>query len=429
MSRKVSVFLIHPVGMVRETLRRMLGLYERIEVVGESVSVGTALPEVMNLSPDVFIVDANESGVDGREPQPEITISIARDQMGRPLVNLTTYKETAPPSDLVIVGRYNKSRIQAFDMGPEGCRVTENTCEEIATAIMMAAVNKPSPRALSRKASGNGSQDSAQVLDTDKNNREGSQDGSSLASSSSKKKRSSSGKTGADSGANGGEDAIALLQNKRIANGLFGAVSVKLVEKTPASGSEDVTSPDEDSLLADLGLPEGTKINRDLAIHWERAEETEDNLETVEEDQPVEESPTQAPPLPVWEEPASDNKDHEEEQLVEVELVMASGLLAKDLYDFILRLRTATKCEIAEIVGTKTDGTLVKVQFHPLVPLMELLNEMPEVAAAKPDLSLREEGNSQDSSSSQLPKKIWIELKAYDEPKQLSMSFESLVSE
>ena len=153
MERNVRVSLIHSQIAVLEGLRRTLKAYPRIEIIGEFTHVARALLEEAVLAADVFVTEVDTPGIGEPGATPDVTISITRDQEGRPLVNLTTYREPQRLAEVAIVGRCNEYRVQAIELGSEGYRIVEDKVQELVRTIDLAAENDPTLSVTSEGAS------------------------------------------------------------------------------------------------------------------------------------------------------------------------------------------------------------------------------------------------------------------------------------
>ena len=139
METNIRVFLVHSDDVIREGVRHLLHFYQGIEVVGEAPNVERALASVAHLAPDVLVIEPKTNATTRAEAIPEFTLSISRDSEGRPLFNMTAYKDKEFLGEVTIVGRQSEHRVQVIDVGEGGYRVLENKGEELANAIMLAA--------------------------------------------------------------------------------------------------------------------------------------------------------------------------------------------------------------------------------------------------------------------------------------------------
>ena len=139
MATNIRVFLVHSNDVIREGVRHILHFYQGIEVVGEAPNVERALALVAHLAPDVLVIEPKTNAITRVEAIPEFTLSISRDSEGRPLFNMTAYKDREFLGEVTIVGRQSEHRVLVIDVGEGGYRVLENKGEELANAIMLAA--------------------------------------------------------------------------------------------------------------------------------------------------------------------------------------------------------------------------------------------------------------------------------------------------
>lgn len=118
----VRVVLADDQPVVREGLRAMLGLMDRIEVVGVAASAEEALAQVTETRPDVLLTDLRMPGIGGVEGIRRLRASDVRTQA----VALTTYDDDA-------------TILEALSAGAIGFLNKDADPETIATAIHAAA--------------------------------------------------------------------------------------------------------------------------------------------------------------------------------------------------------------------------------------------------------------------------------------------------
>ena len=419
MMKSVRVFVIHSDEIVREGLRHILGGYEEIEVVGEAAVMERALVQVAGLAPNVLIMEGKGTSP-SLEVAPEYTISVSRDLEGRPLVNVTAYKERQLPSEVVVIGRQSEHRVQVTDLGPQGYRVTESKREELAYAVALAARGNMSPDVVSLFTSlslAEGSWRLPGLTGHDGHNGESKLQrlgGPTPDTSSENLVHPVTNEHGIVAHANGeangtGNDAVASGDGprKRRATDWFGPVL-----------NRDVDSPAN-------GVTENGEADHSEDLPGDQRETTKEttgpvDLTDMHETEVVEELDDMW--LHMWNEPIRD-EEARKDQGIEVKLVFPSCVTVNELYTFIRRLRQATKAEIKETVGS-SKGTSVKVTLNGSVPLLQILHGMPEVAEAKPEPPLQI-GQDTVSLVSPLPRQVYLILKSYEEPKQLSLMFDA----
>ena len=456
MVRGVRVFVIHRERMVRDGLRLMFEGFLDIEFVGESMSVERALLEVATLAPDVILMDIYMPNLRTQELTPELTISISRDYEGRPLVDVINTKEQHPLAKIAVVGRHAESRVHELKVSIRGHRIAKSKQKELANAIALAAGNDPAFSITSAPATQSGADPSLQPRDEESNDTRDLKAGSlpTLQIANGANPRPSdiglrngtgnglhtngNGHTGNKSnglhangnghagnksnglhtngnghagnngnGAGNGGYASEPLRFGRVAKGLFGPVRDEPVAE--ASSKAVQAAP-----LVEYRQPrlaEGTTAQSDAVGDWEKPKE---------ERKPEELQGQDGPWLHMWKEPMGE-VGLKDQPTIELDLRLGSGIGARTIHDFVLRLRQATKAEIVHMVGSE-EGTSIRAQFHQSVPLMDILNAMPEVAQAKLDGS-EANGHRGGTSLPQLPGKVSVVLKAHEEPKQLSLTF------
>ncbi len=417
--KSVRLFVIHSDEIVREGLRHILGGYQDIEIVGEAAVMERALVQVAGLAPDVLIMEGRNTGP-SLEVAPEFTISVSRDLEGRPLVNVTAYKERQLPGEVVVIGRQSEHRVQVTDVGPQGCRITESKREELAYAVELAAQDNMSPVVASLIASptlAEGSWQLPGLMGPDGRNGESKLQrlsGPTPDTSSENLVHAETNGHGIVAHANGkangtGNGAMASGdgQPKRRATDWFGPVLNRDVDSPPDGVTENGVADHSE------GSPGGQRETTEEATGPM-------DLTDMHETEVVEELDDVW--LHTWKEPIRDEEARKDPG-IEVELVFPSCVRVAELYTFIRRLRQATKAEIKETVGS-SKGTSVKVTLHWSVPLLQILHGMPEVAEAKPEPPFQI-GQDTASPASPLPKQVYLTLKIYEEPKQLSLMFDA----
>ncbi|MEE9399728.1 MAG: response regulator transcription factor [Dehalococcoidales bacterium] len=116
-TRVIRVLIVDDHQVVREGLRRMLGLEECIQVVGEAKSGEEAITKAAFLSPDVVTMDLKMPGMDG--------ITATR-----------LIKQEMPDINILILTLYAEDFVkQAIEAGASGYLLKDNDCEQIIQAI------------------------------------------------------------------------------------------------------------------------------------------------------------------------------------------------------------------------------------------------------------------------------------------------------
>jgi DNA-binding NarL/FixJ family response regulator len=116
-TRVIRVLIVDDHQVVREGLRRMLGLEECIQVVGEAKSGEEAITKAAFLSPDVVTMDLKMPGMDG--------ITATR-----------LIKQEMPDINILILTLYAEDFVKlAIEAGASGYLLKDNDCEQIIQAI------------------------------------------------------------------------------------------------------------------------------------------------------------------------------------------------------------------------------------------------------------------------------------------------------
>lgn len=122
MSEKIRVIIADDHPIVRSGLRLMLGMEERIELVGEAADGSAALQLIGSLQPDVVLMDLRMPVMDGLE-----AIERIRTQWPQiAIIVLTTYDE----DDLML---------RSLQAGVRGYLLKESSLETVLQAIESAA--------------------------------------------------------------------------------------------------------------------------------------------------------------------------------------------------------------------------------------------------------------------------------------------------
>ena len=113
----IRVLVVDDHEVVREGLRRMLDLQERIEVVGEASSGEEAIAKALMLSPDVITMDLKMPGMDGIAATREI-------------------KQRIPDIEVLMLTLYAEDYVkEAIEAGASGYLLKDSDCEQITKAI------------------------------------------------------------------------------------------------------------------------------------------------------------------------------------------------------------------------------------------------------------------------------------------------------
>jgi len=115
----IRVLLVDDHQVVREGLRRMLGLEDDIHVVGEAASMEEALKLAELHSPDVVLMDIKMPGVDGVEATRRL-------------------KEKQPACNIIILTLYEEYIAEAIKAGAAGYLLKDIKREELSQAIRVA---------------------------------------------------------------------------------------------------------------------------------------------------------------------------------------------------------------------------------------------------------------------------------------------------
>jgi len=115
----IRVLLVDDHQVVREGLRRMLGLEDDIHVVGEATSMEEALKLAELHSPDVVLMDIKMPGVDGVEATRRL-------------------KEKQPACNIIMLTLYEEYIAEAIKAGAAGYLLKDIKREELSQAIRVA---------------------------------------------------------------------------------------------------------------------------------------------------------------------------------------------------------------------------------------------------------------------------------------------------
>ncbi len=115
----IRVLLVDDHQVVREGLRRMLGLEDDIHVVGEAASMEEALKMAELHSPDVVLMDIKMPGVDGVEATRRL-------------------KEKQPACNIIMLTLYEEYITEAIKAGAAGYLLKDIKREELSQAIRVA---------------------------------------------------------------------------------------------------------------------------------------------------------------------------------------------------------------------------------------------------------------------------------------------------
>jgi len=115
----IRVLLVDDHQVVREGLRRMLGLEDDIHVVGEAASMEEALKLAELHSPDVVLMDIKMPGVDGVEATRRL-------------------KEKQPACNIIMLTLYEEYIAEAIKAGAAGYLLKDIKREELSQAIRVA---------------------------------------------------------------------------------------------------------------------------------------------------------------------------------------------------------------------------------------------------------------------------------------------------
>lgn len=372
MIREVRAFVLHSDAAVRAALCQVLQSCQAIEVIEKSPNGDGTLEQMMALAPDVILVEPDVPSTSTAGVIPEFTIAIARDQDGRPIVNITTFKERDSLGEVLIVGRHGKYRVRALQPGLAGYQVLEDKREELTNAVLLAArgVSPPRPH-----LSGNSSNGVKPIG--------GLPPGLPHATN------------GAKHEAEGGGNPLDPTPARAAVRGSAeqSALPVKppprLAPETPKALSQPTRYWDAANSLGEPGPDESW-------LHlWDKAQLMKEGRKQV---------------------------------LCAVELVFPLPVQIGDVDRFMGRLKRATEAEMNKVAGSLQDGVSVTAGIHRSVPLMEILQSMPEVATAKPTYTPANKLQTSPiflDASPLLPAKVTITLKGYQEPKQLALAFDN----
>lgn len=116
-TRAIRVLLVDDHHVIREGLRRMLELENRIQVVGDAENGEEAITKAVSLSPDVIVMDLKMPGMDGITATREI-------------------KQKMPDVNILMFTLYAEDFVkQAIEAGASGYLLKDSDCEQITKAI------------------------------------------------------------------------------------------------------------------------------------------------------------------------------------------------------------------------------------------------------------------------------------------------------
>ena len=409
MTSNIRVFLVHRNRAIQEGLCSLLEFYDGIEVVGTSTGMEQAFAQMAGLAPDVFVVDVRAPDITHLEVTPELTISVSRDQEGKPVVNVTAFKERAPLGEVAVIGRYAEQRVQLIDVDQDGYRVREDKRDELASAIVQAAKHITSLRAASDQALQTSEDNPAQLRPSGRTN--GSFDLQSLGppaypASNGNGAHNITNGNGRHNGTNGNGH-----HNGTNGNG-NGHGNEAIFEEELKTWFDSVTSPAVDSQEDVNGEDLSQHVDAANTEHEGSTEETHIDTLGTNALQESEQEESVEPWMNMWQLPPRRNDTEKNPQ---VELVFPPSVEPANLYNFVRRLKKATKAETKGFSGSITEGTSVQLMVHKSTPLLEIMRAAPEVAEANREISQQQYGALPPEPSPGLPRKIHVSLTRYEE--------------
>lgn len=116
-SEYIRVLVVDDHQVVREGLRRMLELENRIQVIGEAEGGEEAIAKAVSLSPDVVTMDLKMPGMDGITATRQI-------------------KQVMPQINVLVVTLYAEDFVRkAIEAGATGYILKDSDCEQLTKAI------------------------------------------------------------------------------------------------------------------------------------------------------------------------------------------------------------------------------------------------------------------------------------------------------
>ncbi len=116
-SEFIRVLVVDDHQVVREGLRRMLELENKIQVIGEAEGGEEAITKAISLSPDVVTMDLKMPGMDGITATRQI-------------------KQVMPQINVLVVTLYAEDFVrQAIEAGATGYILKDSDCEQLTKAI------------------------------------------------------------------------------------------------------------------------------------------------------------------------------------------------------------------------------------------------------------------------------------------------------
>ena len=387
MASNIRVFLVHRNRAIQDGLCGLLEFYDGIEVVGASTGMEQAFAQMAGLAPDVFIVDVRTPDSNHLEVTPEFTISVSRDQDGKPVVNVTAFKERTPLGEVAVIGRYAEQRVQLIDVDQEGYRVRQDKRDELAGAIVRAAKHITSMGATSGRALQATEDALAQLRPSGRTN--GAFDLQSL-----------------------GLLAYPASNGNGLHNGTNG--NGKTFEEEAKSWFDSVTSPAVDSPEDVTDEDASYELDAEHTGHEESTEQTHIDTMVANALQESEQEEDDEPWMNMWQLPPR-GTDAPKDPQVEVELIFPSSVEPANLYNFVGRLKKATKAATKGFSGSMTEGTSVQLMVHKATPLLEIMRAAPEVAEANREISPQLYGALPLEPTQGLPRKVHVSLTPYEE--------------
>ena len=113
---RIRVFLVHDYELARRGLRRMLEVYDDIEVVAEASNALEALSQIELVSPDVILMDAELPHVSGLE-------------------TMRILKERGLPGAVIVLSSDAQKLTDAVQLGARAYLVREAEADELASVI------------------------------------------------------------------------------------------------------------------------------------------------------------------------------------------------------------------------------------------------------------------------------------------------------
>ncbi|MBN2075034.1 MAG: response regulator transcription factor [Dehalococcoidales bacterium] len=116
MQRTIKILLVDDHDIIRMALRRILGLEEDFEVIGDVSNAEEALTQLKFLSPDIAVIDIKMPGIDGIELTSQLKLK-------------------KPHCEVIILSVFSEYLPEALEAGASGYFLKDIKGQELIEAI------------------------------------------------------------------------------------------------------------------------------------------------------------------------------------------------------------------------------------------------------------------------------------------------------